>query len=66
MERIYAAVGSRKKRQVSRVELATVGYSTAHAHCLEYCNQALGNSLKLTQPDPTRALCVFMDASDTH
>ena len=58
MERIYSLTDKRTKRSVSRVLLASHGWSKTELDAFEACKKALANQVTLAHRDPTQRLCV--------
>lgn len=66
LEEVYRKAGGRSRRQVLRVKLADVGWTSEHTQCLHACKEALGNAVELAHVKANYPLSVFTDASESY
>lgn len=66
MEVVYASVGKRTKRAVSRASLLEVGWDDEQTVAFDKSKAAIVNRTTLSHRDPGRRPCIYTDASDTH
>ncbi|OWY97227.1 Retrotransposon protein, Ty3-gypsy subclass, partial [Phytophthora megakarya] len=55
--------GSRKTQRLAKIPLSELGWQEGHVDALRQVRRALVAMVPLAHPDPTRAVCLFCDAS---
>ena len=67
LEAAYSrAGGSQKKKSISKIPLADLGWSEKHRNAFNDLQAQLQESTRLTHRDPDMVLCVHTNASDKH
>ena len=66
LEQVYQKAVKRTKRAVAKVALNEIGWESEHTKAFADAKTAIGNSVTLSHPDPTKIKCLFTDASELH